>query len=864
MNSAVSTSLDPKLDTPLMRQYQALKSRYPQAILFFRLGDFYEMFGSDAKIASPILGLLLTQRQGLAMCGIPHHSATAYIGKLLKAGLKVALCEQTEDPSKAKGLVRREVIRLITPGTIVEEELLEATSPNYLAVLELDLVGWGLALADVSTGEFWATQSLSDPSRKQLLNLLARTSPAEVLLTRKAAEQIKIQEVLSPKTSLTYEETPRIPLDIPSDWNDPDAWRTRPLALRAALKAKKYILENESHLKETLRPQYREPHQNMQLDDTAIRTLELVNSSTGDRRHTLWGILDHTHTSMGSRKLRNWILQPMTDFKEIEKRQAQVQELFENASARRALEEILRKISDLQRVLTRLSTPSVSPKDLAHLRNSLNQFPGLLNWLKENRFASDLSGMGERLDRLSLELRQAHYELQSALTESPPFKLSDGNVLREKYSPELDELRRIRKDSQAWLITLESREREKTGINSLKVGYTSVFGYYLEVTKTHLAKVPPEYIRKQTLTSAERYITQELKHLEDKILGAEDKIAKLESHLFHQLRERVLRAYNPLHEFASLIAELDVVQSLAEAAARQGYVRPKVDMSFELEIKEGRHPIVEKALPPGTFVPNDLELATEKTQIMILTGPNMSGKSTFLRQNALIVLMAQMGSFVPAEKARIGVVDKVLTRIGAQDALARGESTFMVEMKETSAILSSATPRSLLILDEVGRGTSTYDGISIAWALLEHLHNSVTGPRTLFATHYFELTELAERLKGIKNFNVEAKEWTNTEGKTEVVFLHKISTGPADKSYGIHVAELAGLPGHLIKRAREILQSLERGSSPKENLPPPEAPFLPFPSDHPILDEIRLLDPTQIGPDQTISLIAKWKTKLQP
>ncbi|MBI4051037.1 MAG: DNA mismatch repair protein MutS [Elusimicrobia bacterium] len=855
-------------DTPLMRQYQTLKNRYPQAILFFRLGDFYEMFGTDAKIASPILGLLLTQRQGLPMCGIPHHSATAYIGKLLKAGLKVAVCEQTEDPSKAKGLVKREVVRLITPGTIVEEELLEAASPNYLAVLEMDLVGWGLALVEVSTGEFWATQSLSDPHQKQLFTLLARTSPAEILLTHATTEKVKIKEVLSPKTSITFYDTPRLSLEISAEWPDPEEWRTKPLALRAALKARKYILENEPHLRDTLHPIYREPYQNMQLDETAIRTLELVQASTGDRRHTLWGILDHARTPMGSRKLKTWILQPLTDPNEIEKRQNQVQELLENNPARRELAEILEKVSDLQRVLIRLVSPSASPKDLAHLRNSLDQLPHLEIWLKQNRFPSDAADLTSKINQLSTRLESTRQQLQRALTETPPFRLSDGNVIREKYNSELDELRGLKKDSQTWLIALEARERERTQIPSLKVGFNSVFGYYFEITRTHLSKVPADYIRKQTLTSAERFITQELKNMEDKILGAEEKIARLESHLFHQLREKTLEGYKFIHDFASLISELDALQSLAEAASHNDYAKPKVDLSFEIEIEEGRHPIVERTLPPGTFVPNDLEINSQKTQILILTGPNMSGKSTYLRQNALIVLMAQMGSFVPAKKARIGIVDRVLTRIGAQDALARGESTFMVEMKETSAILASATPRSLLILDEVGRGTSTYDGISIAWAVLEYLHNPGTGPRTLFATHYFELTELAERFKGIKNFNVEAREWTNAEGKTEVVFLHKISLGPADKSYGIHVAELAGLPNHLIKRAREILETLERGASPQESLPESQAPFLPFTclpagrSEHPILDEIRQMDIQGLSPEQALEKISKWKNKI--
>ncbi|MCX5797554.1 MAG: DNA mismatch repair protein MutS [Elusimicrobia bacterium] len=860
-------------DTPVMRQYQELKSRHPEALLFFRLGDFYELFGSDAQTAAPLCGLVLTARQGIPMCGVPYHSSKTYLAKLLKAGHKVAVAEQMEDPSKTKKLVKRDIIRLITPGTIIEDELLEATSTNFLVAVESDIVGWGAACIDVSTGEFWATQALNDRGNRRLFDLLARVRPAEVLCAPETAAQLR--PALPAAVCLTAEPG-RPETAAPPDWARESVWANHRLALRAALRCRGYVARTQFHLQELIAPVYREAANEMQLDETALRTLELVDASSGDRRHSLWGLLNRCRTAMGGRKLRHWILHPSTDLAEIELRQNCVEDLFDKPGAREDLGGLLREVSDLPRVVSRLSTRQATPRDLAALRRSLGQLPALERWFKSYELCPGLTTLAAQLQETAAGLSACADYLARALVDDPPARLSDGHFIREGFHAELDELRLLRSDSQSFLARLEAEERQASGIGSLKAGYNSVFGYYFEITNAHKAKVPPRYTRKQTLTNAERYITPELKELENKILGAEEKILRLESRLFEEVRGEVLQRHDAVQRLGALLAELDVFNALAECASLHEFVKPQVDLSHDLEIVDGRHPVLAAVLPAGTFVPNSLTLNARDPQIIVLTGPNMSGKSTYLRQNALIAVLAQMGSFVPAKSARVGIVDKILTRIGAQDALTQGASTFMVEMNETSAILKSATPRSLVILDEVGRGTSTFDGISIAWAVLEHLQSAYAkaaepegprGPRTLFATHYFELTELAHRLDGVANANVEAREWTNAEGRTEVVFLHKISDGPADRSYGIHVAALAGLPPAVLARAREILSSLENESasgrlanSPAQ--PKGGDPELPLFDDNPVLHALRLLDPEAMTPLEALEAIAALKKKL--
>ena len=858
-------------DTPVMRQYRALKAKHPGTILFFRLGDFYEMFAGDAEAAAPALGLVLTSRQGIAMCGVPVHSYQGYVSRLLKAGHKVAIADQMEAASKEKKLVERAITRLITPGTVIEDELLEPSATNFLVALEVDLVGWGAACIDVSTGEFWASQGLNDQGFRRLLSLLARIGPAEVLAEPDAAERLRLREVLGARTCLTL-AVPKPPAGADPSWARESIWLNHHLAARAALRARRYVAETQFHIKEILSPTYRESASELQLDETAIRTLELVEAASGDRKHCLWGLLDHCRTPMGSRRLKSWILHPSTDVGEIVHRQNSVEELFNLSDLRNSLGKILAQISDIARVTNRLATRQAGPRDLGALRDSLAKKKSLMSLLKGAQFCSGLQELAGRLDEAFETLEPCARLLDGALQPQLPARLSDGSVFQEGHDPKLDELRSLKTDGHGHLAKLEAAERKETGIGSLKAGYNSIFGYYLEITKVHQAKVPARYTRKQTLTNAERYITPELKELENAILGAEDKILRLEARLFESLREKTLENHSPLMALAQLLSELDVLCALASAASIHDFVKPTVDLSHDLEIVEGRHPVVAPLLPSGQFVPNSLTLNSDDPRVIVLTGPNMSGKSTFLRQNALIALMAQIGSFVPARSAKVGIVDRILTRIGAQDALSEGQSTFMVEMTETAHILRSASARSLLILDEVGRGTSTFDGISIAWAVLEHLHSayfageSSQGPRVLFATHYFELTALAAGLAGVANFNVEAKEWTNGDGRTEVVFLHKISPGPADRSYGIQVAALAGLPAGVLARAREILARLEEESASGRLSGADRAPdaelTLPMFEEHPVLHALRLLDCERMTPLEGLSALAELKKKL--
>ena len=851
-------------ETPLMQQYSALKASYPHAILFFRLGDFYEMFADDARIASALLGLVLTSRQGVPMCGIPYHSSSNHISKLLAAGRKVAICEQTapsaEEAKKSK-LFKREVVRLITPGTIVEDELLQTKSANYLAAVEIDIVGWGLAYIEASTGEFFSTQNLKDPDLHQLSALLSRIAPAEILADAKTAAAMKKKDVAGAGAVLS--DCPPPPAEQPA-WAKAAVWQNNRLALKTALAATAYVQANQPGLKESFIPAFFEPSNRMQLDESAIKTLELVSSEYGEDAKTLWGVLDSALTAMGSRMLKKWILEPLTAVHDINARQQFTAFLVENRDARESLSAVISQVPDIERVLGRVVNASATPRDAAAIRKALSQLVKLKVLLTSSRFFECVPEVAGRLDTASHALNELRELLDRAVTETPPAKLSDGGVISEGYSAELDELRSLRKNSQKLLIEIELKEREKTQISSLKVGYNSVFGYFLEVTKTHLPKVPHYFIRKQTLVNAERFITEDLKALESKILGAEERILKLETHLFGEIKEHLLRNLKELRTFALCAAELDVFYALAESALRFDFVRPRLSTGAELIIEEGRHPVAERYLPAGSFVPNDLEISDRDPQIIILTGPNMSGKSVYLRQSALIVIMAQMGGFVPAKSAVIGVTDRIMTRIGAQDRLSRGESTFMVEMRETASILSLATPKSLILLDEVGRGTSTFDGISIAWAVTEYLHKAEGGPKVLFATHYFELTELAEKFTGIRNFNVSVKEWTNSVGKTEVVFLHKIVPGPADKSYGIHVAQLAGLPDSSIKRAKEILHVLEtKGNIEVAGGEEDPAPLLPIFSDHPVLDEIKRCEPDNITPMQALNALIEWKKRLK-
>ncbi|MDD4004149.1 MAG: DNA mismatch repair protein MutS [Elusimicrobiaceae bacterium] len=848
-----------KTDTPLMQQYRAVKAAYPHAILFFRLGDFYEMFGEDAKTASRALGLVLTARQGEPMCGIPFHSSTGYIAKLIKAGHKVAVCEQTEDAGQGRKLVRREVVRLITPGTVLEDELLDAKTANYMICLETELNGWGAACVEVSTGEFWGTQKMNDPAYRGLASFLARLAPAEIIASGKTAARLGAAGVLPHTAALTVYDRPAAQLAPGEGWPARDIWANRQLALKAALGAAAYVEENEPHLKGRLAPVFKETADTLELDENAIRTLELVASDCG-RAQSLWGALDRCVTPMGSRTLREWLLHPLADITAIKKRQKTVAGFVAGPEERAELAAVLENISDIERVLGRLAAASATPRDVAGLRRSLAGLEEFKKWFER----SSCVGLEtlRRFEDVYPALAKTALLLERAIVEAPPAKISDGGVMADGYHPELDELRALRRDGGARLRDFEARERERAKIPSLKVGYNSVFGYYIEITRANQDKAPQDYIRKQTLANCERYINEELKDMEARILGAEDRILRLESELFVRLREELAGTDRELRVFARIAAELDVYYAFAVVAAENGYVCPEVDLSCDLEIEAGRHPVVERNLPPGTFVPNNLYINDRDPQIMVITGPNMSGKSVYLRQGAVLVIMAQAGGFVPAKRARIGLVDRIMTRIGAHDALARGESTFMVEMKETASILASFSRRSLILLDEIGRGTSTFDGISIAWAVLEHLRNPEGGPKVLFATHYFELTDLEEKYPGVANHNVAVREWQNAAGRDEVIFLHKIEKGPADKSYGIHVAGLAGLPASCILRAGRILETLETRSelvTEKQKA----APRLPLFASHPVLDELRLVVPEKLSPFEALGLIHQWKKQLE-
>lgn len=847
-----------------MQQYQALKSAYPHALLFFRLGDFYELFFDDAKAASAELGLTLTARQAVPMCGVPHHSASTYISRLLAAGHKVAICEQTgpaDGEARKTKLFKREVVRLITPGTVVEDELLQPRSSNYLVALDIDIVGWGLSSFDASTGDFLATQNLNDPDLYQLMSFLSKTAPAEIIADSRTVKEIQKRGLGLGSAVLT--EYTRADAAHPA-WAAQSVWQNHKLAMKTALKVVSYVRQTQPGLKEVFSPAYYEPGNRLQLDESAIKTLELVSSPEGEDGKTLWGVLDLCGTSMGSRLLKRWILEPLCDISAIQSRQAFTAFLAESREAREQLGEIMAQVPDIERLLGRVINLSASPRDLAAVRKALGQLPRLKLLLSSAGFFECAPELASRLDSVSHALTALRNELEAALAETPPARLSDGGVIRQGYDSALDELRAVRRDSQKLLDDIELREKDKTGIPTLKVGFNSVFGYFIEVSKAQSQKVPHYFVRKQTLVNAERYITEELKVLENKILGAEEKMSKLETHLFGLLRERVRASLGEIKTFASGAAELDVFYALAEGAVRYEFSRPRITAGSLLKVEEGRHPAVERFLPAGTFVPNDLELGGEDSSVIILTGPNMSGKSVYLRQAAVVVIMAQMGAFVPARAAEVGVVDRIMTRIGAQDRMSRGESTFMVEMRETSAIMRLATPRSLILLDEVGRGTSTFDGISIAWAVVEHLYRAEGGPKVLFATHYFELTELPEKFAGIKNFNIAVKEWTNAVGKTEVVFLHKIASGPADKSYGIHVAQLAGLPDAAIQRAREILHTLEtKGDIQVASQETDQTPLFPLFSGHPVLDEVKMCDIDNMTPLQALSTITSWKQRLK-
>lgn len=842
-----------------MKQYYSIKEQHPGIILFFRLGDFYEMFNEQAREVSALLGLTLTARHGIPMCGIPFHAANNYIVRLLKAGKKIGICEQVSSSidSKTK-LFERKVIRVITPGTVMEDTLLDANQSNYLVYVIAQGRGWGVACVDVSTGEFWASQNDKDETFTNLAAVLAAVNPSEIAGDADSLKALQTKVVLPGKLSLTERPVFDGDFTLPESWPSLGAWTGRKLALSCALEIMKYLNVTEPSLKATLVPSYRELKDSLQIDENAVSALELVESQEGGRKGSLWQLLDRTKTALGSRKLKEWILHPLMDVSEIMQRQDCVANFVSRQDAIADVTALLENISDVERIMTRTATGTASPRDLAGLRQSLLGVGALEKWFV--KYGDLVPHLKTRFLEIFPVLQNMSKTLYDAINETPPLRLTDGNVIRKGYNAELDELRSLKSNSGKAMEEICEREKQKNDIPTMKVGYNSVFGYYFEVTKTHVSKVPYHYVRKQTLTNAERFITEELKALEDKVLNAENKIIRLESGLFDEVRKTLAGQMDQLKAFAQIVSELDVYVSLALVAMKGGYVRPQVDNGTEVSYKNGRHPIVEAALPAGSFVPNNLDVGTPEAQVLLITGPNMGGKSVFLKQTAILVIMAQMGSFVPASEAKIGIVDRIMTRIGAHDALSRGSSTFMVEMNETAHILASQTPRSLVLLDEVGRGTSTFDGISIAWSIVEYLYKPKGGPKVLFATHYFELVDLENKYESVRNFHVEAKEYKDAQGASKLAFLYKILPGAADRSYGIHVAEIAGLPAACTLRARKVLKDLEAKKGSKISAKEQDMVKDLFSS--PIVEEIKMADPDKLSPLAALQLICEWKKRI--
>ncbi|HEY5157499.1 MAG TPA: DNA mismatch repair protein MutS [Anaerolineales bacterium] len=856
--------------TPIRQQYLEIKRQYPNAILFFRLGDFYETFDQDAETTARELDIVLTSRpigNGLRapLAGIPYHAIENYLARLIDKGYHVAICEQVGD-QPTKGIFPRRVVRVVTPGTIVEPGLLPGDANNYLVSIVIDGEHAGISYVDITTGEFAVTEldvasnSLTDNSGQAWTPLraeLTRLHPAEtihpdnIIIPNGIPGQItawpawrfepgKCQEVL-----LTH---------FGASTLDGYGLKNLPLAIRAAGGILQYLKETEGAALSLLSNLHvYSLNEFMTLDATTRRNLELTESLRGDIHSSLLGILDKTITPMGKRLMRHWVSQPLLDVNRIHPRQDNIEFFFSNSMLRVELRSSLKPLADLERLVNRILSNHAQPRDLVVLQDTLNQLPSINLVLDKEKDNYHEFIFLPAFKNCSNEL----ILLQSALNENPPATLQNTGVIRPGYSAELDGVIEASRHAREWINNLETIERQRTGIKSLKVGYNKVFGYYIEISQGQVGNAPSDYIRKQTLVNAERFITPEMKEYETLVLNAEERIHEIEQRLFHEVCATLSKSASDLLDIAHALAELDVYSALAEAAALGGYVRPDVREDDILDIHNGRHPVVETSLHNERFVPNDVIF--EKGEIIrVITGPNMSGKSTYLRQTALIVLMAQMGSFVPATSAIVGLVDRIFTRIGAQDEIHAGQSTFMVEMIETANILHHATSRSLLILDEIGRGTSTYDGVSIAWAVVEYIHNHpALRAKTLFATHYHELTQLADMLPGVRNFNVAV-----TEADEKVVFLHKIIPGGADRSYGIHVAQLAGLPRPVIQRASEILVELEKSSGQAVHINPHAAQQVAlFPETNPLLDELKLLDVNSLSPIEALNKLFEWQRR---
>ena len=806
--------------SPMMQEYLKTKEEYQDCILFYRLGDFYEMFFDDAIKASKELELTLTgklcgQEERAPMCGIPFHAADAYIAKLIEKGYKVAICEQLEDPKQAKGIVKRGVIRVVTPGTVIESNLLDEKKNNYIMSVYKTGLYYGVSVCDVSTGDFRSTQIAENNNFPKLLDEISKFNPAEIIVNPfmydsleeiskiKERFEVYISRVKEEAFSKNTEKLLQNYLFVNDHEEKIETLEDKELIVSSINGLLDYLIEtqktNLDHINKII---VYTTTKYMSLDISARRNLEITEKMRDkSKKGTLLWVLDKTSTSMGGRMLRRWLNDPLVDVWEINNRLEAVKELKDNVILRGDTIEALKKVYDMERLAGRIAYGNATGRDMISLKNSTKQLP-LVKKVLENTNAKLLRHLYENLD----ELTDIHDLIEEAIVDEPPMSIKEGNLIKIGYNEEIDQLKKASTQGKTWLVELEAKEREQTGIKGLKIGFNRVFGYYLEVTKSNMDLVPDRYIRKQTLTNGERYITEELKNLENQILGAEERVINLEYNAFVEIRDDIEGKIRRIQKSAEVISILDVLCSLAQVAEDMNYVEPIVDNSGVIDIKDGRHPVIEKMLPSGSFVQNDTYLDKEDSRLAIITGPNMAGKSTYMRQVALITLMAQIGSFVPASYAKIGVVDKIFTRVGASDDLSMGQSTFMVEMMEVATILKNATSNSLVILDEIGRGTSTYDGLSIAWAVAEYIADKERcGAKTLFATHYHELTDLENKLEGIKNYSIAVKE----KGE-DIIFLRKIVNGGTDESYGVHVARLAGVPKDVTKRANEILRSLER------------------------------------------------------
>lgn len=867
------------MSTPLMRQYQQVKAKHPDTILLFRMGDFYETFDDDAKLASKVLGITLTKRGNgaageIPLAGFPYHALDTYLPKLLKAGHRVAVCEQLEDPKFAKGIVKRDVIEVVTPGVAFSEKVLEQKQNNYLASISLPSplatgeVSIGFAFIDVSTAEF----GVSEFPLKQLVEQVGSLQPAEILVQKRDFDAI--QSLLKDKFRGLYTKVDDWVFNFDYGYELlVNHFKTQSLkgfgieGLHGGVVAAGAVMNYLQETQKANLPHIRKitPYDvsdYIVLDGSTKRNLEITSSISGQADGTLFSVIDRTQTPMGGRLLKAWINRPLKKLAPIQKRLEAVKELVGNEQSRRKIREELSQIGDLERLIGKIATGRANPRELKQLKIYLSQIPTLQALLDPLQCAT-LKELRARLHPLEDLVKT----IGAAIEDDPPMSLADGGVIRKGYNTELDELRSIAFSGKDWIAKLQQQEKQRTGISSLKISYNNVFGYYIEITNAHKDKVPSDYIRKQTLTNAERYITPDLKEYEEKILHAEEKILALETRLFNEVRLMVAEQAIAVQENARIIAMLDCFISLADVAVEFDYACPQVDESLQIEIKAGRHPVIERLLPPGErYTPNDSKLDTETDQVLIITGPNMSGKSSYLRQVGLIVLLAQIGSFVPAKSAHIGIVDRIYTRVGASDNIASGESTFLVEMHEAANIVNTATERSLILLDEIGRGTSTFDGISIAWALTEYLHERIRA-KTLFATHYHELNELAEIFSRIKNYKVDVREYAD-----KVIFLHKVLPGFADHSYGIQVAQMAGLPEEVTDRAKKILKNLEgseltlHGGETREKgrIGAAEVQMTLFEmKDDKLRDEIRKLELDKMTPLEAMQKLAELKKKVE-